>query len=119
MLLRLVTAGQQPGRSYSERFPPPPLTSLQPSQRAMGVPRFYRWLAKRYPSFRVAADSGTQPHVDNLYLDLNGIVHQCARHDRGPGVDKAADELTRAARSRGTTANTREKSAIGDWLSHL
>ena len=59
---------------------------------SMGVPRFYRWLAKRYPAFRLAADAGTQPHVDNLYLDLNGIVHQCARHDRGPGVAAAPDE---------------------------
>ena len=57
----------------------------------MGVPRFYRWLAKRYPAFRCAADAGTQPHVDNLYLDLNGIVHQCARHDRGSGIPAAPD----------------------------
>ena len=55
------------------------------------MPRFYRWLAKRYPAFRCAADAGTQPHVDNLYLDLNGIVHQCARHDRGPATPAAPD----------------------------
>ena len=60
----------------------------------MGVPRFYRWLAKRYPAFRAPADAGHQPHVDNLYLDLNGIVHGCSGHEqRGAGAEALPDDV--------------------------
>eukprot|EP01052_Picozoa_sp_SAG31_P031979 SAG31_NODE_3455_length_4251_cov_3.880058_1_plen_86_part_00 len=43
----------------------------------MGVPRFYRWLAKRYPAAASDCDGGHQVHVDNLYLDLNGEGWHC------------------------------------------
>ena len=60
----------------------------------MGVPRFYRWLAKRYPAFRAPADAGHQPHVDNLYLDLNGIVHGCSGHEqRGAGAEALPNDV--------------------------
>ncbi|EHY65583.1 uncharacterized protein NESG_02029 [Nematocida ausubeli] len=53
----------------------------------MGVPSLFRWIAKRYPkSINKVANQG----VDNLYLDLNGIIHPCC-HPRGkdaPGSEK-------------------------------
>ena len=49
----------------------------------MGVPRFFRWLVERYPSInhslRYAKDSVEVPEFDNLYIDTNGIIHQCYR----------------------------------------
>jgi 5'-3' exonuclease len=53
----------------------------------MGVPSFYRWMKDKYPNVMVKAteDEGEcintslpNPNgieFDNLYLDLNGIIH--------------------------------------------
>ncbi|XP_051134218.1 5'-3' exoribonuclease 3-like [Andrographis paniculata] len=49
----------------------------------MGVPSFYRWLVNKYPKVvsdaeedRRSSDNGGL-EFDNLYLDMNGIIHPC------------------------------------------
>lgn len=39
----------------------------------MGIPKFYRWLSERYPL--IGQSIATIPELDNLYLDMNGIIH--------------------------------------------
>ncbi|XP_027083017.1 5'-3' exoribonuclease 3 isoform X1 [Coffea arabica] len=46
----------------------------------MGVPSFFRWLVQRYPKIVSDANSDENHHgleFDNLYLDMNGIIHPC------------------------------------------
>ena len=42
-----------------------------------GIPKFYRWLSERYPLVIQPVGLGAVPVVDNLYLDMNGIIHDC------------------------------------------
>lgn len=50
----------------------------------MGVPKFYRWLSERYPQInQVINPEVMRPEFDCLYLDMNGIVHNCT-HDDDP-----------------------------------
>ncbi|XP_063074870.1 5'-3' exoribonuclease 1 isoform X2 [Engraulis encrasicolus] len=44
----------------------------------MGVPKFYRWISERYPCLSQAVKEHQIPEFDNLYLDMNGIIHQCS-----------------------------------------
>lgn len=80
----------------------------------MGVPAFFRWLSKKYPSVivhcieekpkhldgtTVPVDS-SQPNpngieFDNLYLDMNGIIHPCTHPEDRPAPQNE-DEMMEA-----------------------
>ncbi|XP_054713916.1 5'-3' exoribonuclease 1-like [Uloborus diversus] len=44
----------------------------------MGVPKFYRWISERYPCLSEVVREHQIPDFDNLYLDMNGIIHTCS-----------------------------------------
>ncbi|XP_053211883.1 5'-3' exoribonuclease 1-like [Panonychus citri] len=44
----------------------------------MGVPKFYRWMSERYPCLNQVVRESEIPEFDNLYLDMNGIIHACS-----------------------------------------
>eukprot|EP01113_Clastostelium_recurvatum_P022706 TRINITY_DN2717_c0_g1_i2.p1 TRINITY_DN2717_c0_g1~~TRINITY_DN2717_c0_g1_i2.p1 ORF type:complete len:1752 (+),score=474.29 TRINITY_DN2717_c0_g1_i2:141-5396(+) len=56
----------------------------------MGVPRFFRWLSERYPLINQRISMTLAPEFDNLYLDMNGIIHQCSH----PNEDNMLNVLT-------------------------
>lgn len=44
----------------------------------MGIPKFFRWLSERYPLINQTINhENVGPVFDNLYLDMNGIIHNC------------------------------------------
>eukprot|EP00941_MAST-03F_sp_MAST-3F-sp1_P003143 g3143.t1 len=57
----------------------------------MGVPKFYRWLAERYPLIsQPVANASAMPEFDYLYLDMNGIIHNCTH----PKDEEISESLT-------------------------
>lgn len=59
----------------------------------MGVPAFFKWLCCRNPKIlwnvQESPDDPTitseNPQIDNLYLDMNGIIHPCS-HPEVSGI---------------------------------
>lgn len=46
----------------------------------MGIPKFFRWAGDRFPAIlsKPIGEDEKCPPVDNLYLDMNGIIHNCS-----------------------------------------
>ncbi|KAI8612972.1 XRN 5'-3' exonuclease N-terminus-domain-containing protein [Chytriomyces sp. MP71] len=44
----------------------------------MGIPKFFRWISERYPLCSNLITENRIPEFDNLYLDMNGIIHPCS-----------------------------------------
>lgn len=44
----------------------------------MGIPKFFRWISERYPLTSQLITPNSIPTFDNLYLDMNGIIHNCS-----------------------------------------
>ncbi|XP_050071832.1 5'-3' exoribonuclease 2 homolog [Anopheles maculipalpis] len=77
----------------------------------MGVPAFFRWLSRKYPSViiecveqktvddqgnvvyeNMSAPNPNRVEFDNLYLDMNGIIHPCTHPEDKP-APRNEDEM--------------------------
>ena len=62
--------------------------------RGGGVPKFFAWLSERYPLINHDVKSDvSMPAIDNLYLDMNGIIHPCTHGNSDELVDLTQNEM--------------------------
>ncbi|CAH8483446.1 unnamed protein product [Heterobilharzia americana] len=60
----------------------------------MGVPKFFRWISARYPCINQVLRPGEVPVIDHLYLDMNGILHNCS-HPEGCKISLSEEAIFR------------------------
>ncbi|KAI8904042.1 phosphodiesterase/alkaline phosphatase D [Gorgonomyces haynaldii] len=58
----------------------------------MGIPKFFRWISERYPLCSEMVQENRIPEFDHLYLDMNGIIHNCSH----PKDEDASFRITEA-----------------------
>lgn len=78
----------------------------------MGIPTYTRWLCRKYPLIlKQLSDAGTSGeneesnegsgsqqrntdfHFDNFYIDMNGIIHDCAHGQCLSSLPRNADDV--------------------------
>lgn len=58
----------------------------------MGVPKFFRWMSERYPAISQLIAENRIPEFDCLYLDMNGIIHNCTHSDSDSPAFRMTEE---------------------------
>ncbi|TVY82704.1 5'-3' exoribonuclease [Lachnellula suecica] len=58
----------------------------------MGVPKFFRWMSERYPAISQLIAENRIPEFDCLYLDMNGIIHNCTHNDSDDATFRMTEE---------------------------
>ncbi|KAK9454235.1 XRN 5'-3' exonuclease N-terminus-domain-containing protein [Dipodascopsis uninucleata] len=58
----------------------------------MGIPKFFRWISERYPLISQLIEGDKIPEFDNLYLDMNGVVHMCTHKDTNDTSFRLSEE---------------------------
>lgn len=64
----------------------------------MGVPAFFRWLTTSCPQviqdarYSNSKEHSANPRIDNLYLDMNGIIHPCTHPPSNTGIPPPQSE---------------------------
>ncbi|XP_016845549.1 5'-3' exoribonuclease 1 isoform X1 [Nasonia vitripennis] len=58
----------------------------------MGVPKFFRYISERYPCLSEKLKEYQIPEFDNLYLDMNGIIHNCSHPNDADATFRITEE---------------------------
>jgi 5'-3' exoribonuclease 1 len=58
----------------------------------MGVPKFFRWMSERYPAISQLIADNRIPEFDCLYLDMNGIIHNCTHANNDSATYRLSED---------------------------